>query len=331
MTNVLADYRRSGLIPATVLLTLAFATGNRAFGQDWPTKPIRVIVPITAGSAADIVPRTVFEQVAAQLGQPIIVENRPGAGGTTGATAVARSDPDGHTLLAMSSSYTIAPAVFANLAYDAASDLKPVLPLGGLPNVLVVAGSAATQTVGALVAAAKSKPGALNYASVGMGTATHLNAERFRLSAGISVQHVPFKGAPEALTEVMTGRIDFSFMPVLPAMSLIREGKLSALAVGSTQRASSFPEVPTTIEAGFANSDFNFWLGVFAPSKTPDAIINRLYTETRKALQLPSVRDRLAKLAVEPMLMSRNEFQALVTHEIAANAELAKAAGLSRQ
>lgn len=300
-----------------------------AWAQSWPDKTIKVVVPIGAGSAADIVPRIVFEHVSQRLGQPIVVENRPGAGGTIGAAAVAKADPDGYTLLAMSSSYTIAPAVYKSLAYDSELDLQPVIPLGSIPNVLVAAPSKGFRTLQDLIAAAKAKPGAMNYASVGNGTAMHLNAERFRLSAGIDAQHVAFKSAPEAATEVLTGRIDFSFIPISVVLPLIQEGKLQALAVGSSTRATSLPNVPTTTEAGLAKSDYNFWLGIFAPAKTPQDVVAKLYRETQAALQLPTVKEALGKLGVDPLPMDTAQFRAFVHSEIGSNAELVHAANIT--
>ena len=301
-----------------------------ASAAQWPSKPIHAIVPISAGSAADIVPRAIFESLSSQLGQPIIVENRPGAGGTIGAAAVAKSDPDGHTVLVMSSSYTIAPSVYPALPYDAGKDLAAVVPLASLPNVLVVSPASGFKSLHDFVATARAK-GTMTYASVGAGTAMHLNADRFRRSAKFEAQHVPFKGALQAVTEVMTGRIDFTFVPVLAALPHIREGKLLALAVGSSTRASSLPDVPTTLEAGFADSEYNFWIGMFVPAKTPRDVVTRLAAETQKALQDAELRAKLAKLGVDPMPMSSDEFQKRVGGEIAMNAALVKAVGIAPQ
>jgi tripartite-type tricarboxylate transporter receptor subunit TctC len=316
-------------LPAlSVAVTASVALGD-ARAQSWPREPIKVIVPISAGSAADVIPRVVFQEISARIGQPVVVENRPGAGGMIGASAVAKADADGHTLLAMSASYTILPAVHSNLPYDAKADLQPVAAFGNIPNALVVAPSKGYRTLHDLVAAAKAHPGQLNYGSVGNGTALHLNAERFRISAGIQVQHVAIRGAPQLGTEVLTGRLDFSFLPLPLALPLIREGKLHALAVGSSARASALPEVPTTAEAGFAKSGFNFWLGLFVPAKTPPDVVARLHHEVRKALQLPTIREHLAKLGVEPMDLDQQAFSTFVHQEIAANAELVRDAGIT--
>jgi len=308
-----------------LVLLLAAVTAS---AETWPTRPIRVIIPAGAGSAVDVIPRVVFDQVSAQLGQAIIVDNRPGAGSTLGTAAVARAEPDGYTLLANSSAHAITPSVYATLPYDAVRDFAAVIPLGIGPNVLIVNSSRGFKTIDDLVRAAKSRPGALNYASVGVGSATHMSAERFRLSAGIDVLHIPFKGGPEALSEILAGRIEFYFCPLGTALPLIRDGRLTALAVNTRKRAAALPEVPTTIEAGFPDSDYAFWIGLFAPAKTPQSVIDRLYQETDKALQTPALLERLAQLGFEPLHMNPAEFNTFVANEIRGNAPLVKAAGI---
>jgi tripartite-type tricarboxylate transporter receptor subunit TctC len=300
-----------------------------ASGQTWPMKPIRAIVPFTAGSASDIVPRTVFEQLSGELGQSIIVENRSGAGGAIGAAAVARSEPDGYTILVNSSSHTIVPLLYPNTQYDPARDFAAIIPLGNMPNVLVVAPAKGFRTLQDLVAAAKARPGSIIYASGGIGSATHFSAERFRLSAGIEGVHVPFKGAPEAFTEAMAGRVDFYFGSLTPALPLIREGKLSALAVSTPKRASALPDVPTTLEEGFADSASTVWIGMFAPARTPRAIIDRFHQATLKVLQAASMKEKLAKLGVDPMVMTPSEFDQFVKAEIASNRAVVKTANIS--
>ena len=310
-------------------LALALVTIDGACAQGWPSKPIRAIVPYTAGGAIDIVSRTVANELSAQLGQPIVIESRPGAGGVIGTAAVAKADPDGHTILLTASSHTISPWANANLPYDTASDLAGITPLANLPNVLVVAPSANIRSAQALVAAARAKAGGLNYASGGSGSATHLNAERFRSSAGFDGVHVPFKGGPEALAEVMSGRVDFVFSSILPSLPFIREGKAIALGVSTAKRASALPDVPTTIEEGFANSDYNFWIGMFVPAKTPRDIVDKLHRETVKVLQSAEFQGKLASFGADPMLMRPGEFDTYVRNEIAANEALVKAAGLA--
>jgi len=276
----------------------------------------------------DIIPRTIFELLARELGQSIIVENRTGGGGTIGATAAAKADPDGHTILVNSSAHTVIPSLFPNASYDTARDFSGVIPLGRLPNVLVVDPSKGYKSLRDLVVVAKAKPGSITYASAGMGSATHFSAERLRLSAGIEGVHVPFRGAPEAYTEVMTGRVDFFFGALTSALPFIRDGKLQALAVSTPERASALPDVPTTLEAGFADSDYTFWVAIFVPAKTPSAIVEKLHQQTRKTLQDGGLQEKLTTLACEPMVMSPAELDALVKKEIAANALVVKAANM---
>jgi tripartite-type tricarboxylate transporter receptor subunit TctC len=309
------------------VLGLGLAT-MEARAEAWPTKPLRAIVPVGAGSTTDIIPRVVFEQLAVQLGQSIVVENRTGAGGTIGSAFVAKADPDGYTILAHGSALTISPALYSNLGYDPARDFAAVVPFGITPSVLVVSPARGWKTVGDLVAAAKAKPGALNFSSVGVGSATHLSAERFRVSARVEAVHVPFKGGAEAMTEVIAGRTDFFFGPVALVLPQIQEGKLTALAVNAAKRSTALPNVPTTLEAGFTNAEYPLWLGMFLPAKTPREIVDKLNRETLKALQEPKVRDKLAALGFDPMIMTPAEFAAHVEKEIAVNAALVKAAGL---
>jgi len=302
-----------------------------AFAQTWPAKSLRVVVPLTAGSATDVIPRIVFEQVSAQIGQSMVVENRTGGGGTIGALAVARAEADGYTILVHSNAHTIAPAVHANLGYDVVKDFAGITPLGNVPNVLVIAPSKGIKSIRELVARAKAAPGSTNYASGGTGTPPHLTAERFRVSAGFTGQHIPFRGAPEALTEVLTGRVDFYFSPIAPALPFIRDGRLIPLAVSSTKRSSALPDVLTTVEAGFADSDFDFYAGMWVPAKTPRAIVARLHAETVKALTNDTVQGKLKNMGVEPMIMMPEEFDKRVAAEVANAGVLAKAAGITAQ
>jgi tripartite-type tricarboxylate transporter receptor subunit TctC len=284
-------------------------------------------VPFTAGSATDIIARTVVELLSERLGQSIIVENRTGAGGTIGATLVAKADPDGYTILVNSSSHTVSPSLYPNAPYDT-RDFSGVIPLGSLSNVLVVSPSKGFKNLRELVAAARAKAGAITYASAGVGSATHFSAERLRLSANFEGVHVPFRGATEAQTEVMTGRVDFYCAALTSALPLIRDGKLIPLAVSTPKRASALPDVPTTLEAGFANSDYTFWVAVFVPAKTPKAIVERLHLETSETLQSDNVREKLATLGVDPMPANPAELDALVKAEITANAAVIQAANM---
>jgi tripartite-type tricarboxylate transporter receptor subunit TctC len=307
----------------------AFAAVGSGRADEWPSRPIRAIIPLSPGSAADVVPRIVFEQLQAQLGQPTIVENRPGASGTIAARAVATADPDGYMLLVHSTAHVISPSTVANIPYDPIKDFTAIGPLGNLPLVLVIAPSKNIKTIQELVALGKQRP--LTFGSIGVGSPIHLAFERLRLSAGFQEQAIPFKGAPEAVLEVVTGRIDVYYSPVSAALPLIRDGKLLPLAVSSPERVASLPDVPTTLESGYPNSDYRFWIGVFAPAKTPRDIVNKLNTELQKSLQLPGVRERLAQLGVQPMTMGPEQFDKFVKDELAINADLAKAAGLTPQ
>jgi tripartite-type tricarboxylate transporter receptor subunit TctC len=307
---------------------LVFAT-SVAQAQTWPAKPLRVVVPFTAASATDTIARIVAERLSAQFGQQLVVENRPGAGGTIGVGTVARAEPDGYSILVHSSSFTVTPTTYPNTPYNTQRDFSGITPLGNLPNVLVIAPSRNIRSVKELVAAAKAKPGAITYASAGAGSATQLNAERFRLGAGFEGVHVPFKGTPEALTEILTGRVDFYFCPVISVLQFIKEGKLLAIAAGSTKRSSALPEVQTTLEAGIPNSDYNFYVGMMVPSKTPRAVVDTLYQNVVKVLQNADTKERMSKLGAEPMLMTPAEFDAWIRKEIASNAALVKAAGIT--
>jgi tripartite-type tricarboxylate transporter receptor subunit TctC len=257
----------------------------------------------------------------------LVIDNRTGAGGTVGAAAVAKADPDGYTILVHSTAHTVSPSTFPHLPYDTGRDFAGVIPVANVPLVLVAA-PGRYKTLRELVAAAKAKAGGINYASVGAGAAAHLASERFRLSAGFEAQQIPFRGAPEAITEVMAERVEFFFAPVLAALPLVREGKLAALAVSTAKRASGLPDVPTLQEAGFANAEYDFWIGIFVPVKTPRAIVEKLYQETNQALANPGVQSRLAALGGEPMAMSSAAFDTYIQAQIALNAALVKAAGI---
>ncbi|RYF18652.1 MAG: tripartite tricarboxylate transporter substrate binding protein [Comamonadaceae bacterium] len=316
--------RLATFLAATLLAAAAAAQG-------FPSKPIRLVVPFTAGSGTDIIARTVGEVMGRNLGQPVIVENKPGAGGTIGAAQVAKSEPDGHTILIHSSGHALNPAIYTNLPYDTVKDLTGVTPLVALPNVLVVAPAKGWKSVGDMVTAARAKPGQMNFASAGMGSATHMNAEKFKLRAGFDAQHVPFKGTPEAISDVIGGRNDFFFAPLSSALPLIKDGRLQALAVSTAQRSPALPEVPTTVEAGVPGSDYTFWVGMIVPSATPAPVVKRLHEEALKALATPEVKERLVKLGAEAFTMEPAAFNAYIRTEMDSAAQIAKAANLKAQ
>jgi len=304
------------------------AASRCAWAQAYPSRPIRTIVASGAGSAVDVIPRLVFDQLSSQLGQSIVVENRGGAGGAIATATVARSDPDGYTILAISSGLTVAPSIYKSLPYDTARDFSSIVALGKLSNVLVTSPAKGLTTIQAFVAAARAKPGSFNYASAGVGSATHTSAELFRIRAGIEAVHVPMKSGPEAMTEVLSGRADFYLCPLNTALPFIREGKLLGLVVSGEKRAPELPEVPTTSETGFRDADYTFWIGLFAPSRTPRTIINKLHDETMKALETANVREKLAAVSVSPMRMTPEQYDTQIKEEIASNAILVKAAGI---
>ncbi|MGZ5217268.1 MAG: tripartite tricarboxylate transporter substrate binding protein [Caldimonas sp.] len=318
------------LITAAMAAAILLAAGA-APAQSYPTRPIHFVVPFTPGSGTDIIARTVGDVMAKNMGQSIIVDNRPGAGGTIAAAAVAKGEADGYTVLVHSSGHVLNPAIYPNLPYDTLKDLTGVTPLAALPNVMVVSPSRGWKSVADLVAAAKAKPGQLNYGSAGNGSATHMNAEKFKLQAGIDALHIPFKGTPEALNDVMAGRIDWFFAPLSSALPLIRDGKLQALAVSTPMRAPTLPQVPTTVEAGVPGSEYTFWVAMIVSSQTPPALIRRLHDEAIKALASPEVKERLTQLGAEPMPMAPDAFNAYIRAEMDSAAKIAKAAKLQVQ
>ena len=316
--------RRDGLRLASALAANAALPGL-ALAQAWPTRPIKAVIPFPAGSSVDVIGRIALDQLAAQLGQAVYVENRGGAGGTIGAAMVAKAEPNGYTILVNASAHSAAPAFYPNLAYDPVRDFAAVANFGSVPQVVVVNPQKGIKTLKDLVARAKS--GSVSFSSAGAGSTTHFAAERLRASAGFNALHVPFRGA-EALTEVVAGRVDFMCPGIASALGFIRSGQLVALAVSTPKRSRALPDVPTTIEQGYPDSDYNFWTGMLVPAKTPRPIVDRLYQETTKALGNPAVTAKFAPQGVEPMPMSPTEFDALIIKEIAINKALVKAAGL---
>ena len=309
----------------------ALAVGSlsmAAQAQDWPKQNIKFVVPFTAGSGTDIVARAVAEKLTTALGQPVIIENKPGAGGTIAANQVAKAPADGYTLLVHSSGHVVNPAIYPNLPYDTLNDLVGITPLASLPNVMVVAPSKGFKDVKDLIAKVKAKPDAFNYASAGTGSATHINAEKFRVAAGITATHIPFKGTPEALTETISGRIDWFFAPIVSALPLIKDGKLQVLAVGTPKRSDDLPNTPNTVEAGVPGSEYTFWVGMLAPSKTPKPVLDKLNAEVVKILNSPEFKTKLDNIGAAPMPMSSAAFNAFIKSETDTVAKLVQAAGI---
>lgn len=310
---------------ALVVLTFAIASSAQA----WPEKPIRAFIPFGAGSATDVIPRTVFEALSAQLHQPITVENRGGAGGTLGIGEVVRAAPDGYTILANSSAHAIAPFIVPNFPFDLKRDLSSVLMIGQNSNVLLVLPSKGWKSVADLVAAAKAKPGSMNFGSAGLGTATHICGERLKVATGIEVTHVPYKGGAEAMTDLLGGRIDFLFVPISTALPLIQDGRALPLMVSTPTRASDLPNVPTPVDLGYKDASTIVWYAVFMPAKTPRDVVEKFHAAAMKVLATPEMKAKLKKLAVDPMPMTPAEMDKFVASELASNEKLIKAAGIT--
>jgi len=322
--------RRGFMQTAVAALSTPALTKFAAADEIWPSRPIRAVIPFSAGSSVDIVGRIVLDPLSQRLGQPIVVENRGGAGGTIGSALVAQSLADGYTILVNASAHTSAPAIYPAASYDVVRDFAGVIPFGSVPNVVIIAPSKGITTLKDLVAAAKASgaSGNMTFSSAGVGSATHLAAERLRASAGFNATHVPFKGGIEAITEVMTGRVDFACMGVPSALPFINDNKLLGLAVCTQKRTASLPNVPTTIELGYPDSDYNYWMGMFVPAKTNPAILERLRADTQKAMAESAVTDKLKPQGMEPMPLSPAEFDALIKKEVAQNVALVKTAGI---
>ena len=313
---------------STAILLSIVATGVVA--QQYPSKAVKVYVPYGPGTGVDVAARLISEALARNLSQPFVIENRPGAAGTLATGLVAAAAPDGYSVLVNASSHTSVPALMRNLPYDAARDFAGVTTLAESPLVLVTAKARGLQTVKQLIAAAKAKPGSITFASAGVGTATHIAAEKFRLAAGFEALHIPFKSTTDALADVTTGRIDYLYTALVSALGGIRDGRLVALAMGS-RRSSLLPDVPTIVEAGVPNGDYSLWFGMFVGAKTPRDIVNRLNGETVKLLATPELKDRFAKIGAEPFTMTPEEFDAMIRREIVENERLIKAAGIKTE
>jgi len=316
---------------AATALLIGIALAFPVFGQGYPSKPVRVIVPFSPGGVTDIIARTHAAKLAELWGQGVVVENRPGAGGSLGAAVVARAPADGYLLLAHSSGYAINAAVNRELPYDYRKDFVDVAPLGSQPMVLVVSPGSGIKSVAELVALAKAKPGEIAYGSAGIGSGAHFNAEKFRIAAGIDVLHVPYKGGADAINDTMAGRLTFTFNTVTLALPFIRDGRLAALAVSSRSRSQLLPNAPPLAEAGVPGFEFTFWNGLWAPAGTPAAVVERINRDLMRIMDMPDVLERFARLGAEPMRMTSAEFARFVKSEIEDSARIAQAAGIRAQ
>lgn len=295
-----------------------------ASAQAWPSRPVTLIVPFPPGGTTDVIARALAEKLAKSLGQPVVVDNRPGAGATLGADLAAKSKPDGHTLLMGAVHHTIAGSIYRKLPYDFQRDFAPVSTVALVPNVLVVSAGTPAKTVQELVALARGKPGQMTYGSNGNGTAQHLIGTQFEHGTGIDLVHVPYKGSGPLTTDLLGGQIAMSFDTVTPVLPHIRSGKLRALAVTTARRSNALPEVPTMEEAGIKGFDIGTWFGVLAPAATPKDITARLNTEIVKALQTPELRRRLDEIGAEPVGSTQDAMARQIQDETAKFGRLVK-------
>lgn len=314
-------------MPRVAIGFLFLLAASVGFAQQYPSKPVRFVVPYGPGTGVDVAARILAERLTKNVGQPFVTENRAGAAGTIATAAVASAPPDGYTVLVNVSSHTSVPALMKNLPYDAARDFAGVTTIAESPLVLVTSKARGYKDVKELIAAAKAKPGSITFASAGVGTATHIAAEKFRIAAGFDALHVPFKSTTDALTDIMTGRIDYLYTTLVSALGGIKDGRLVALALGS-RRSPMLPNVPTIVEAGVPNADYSTWFALFVPARTPREIVVRLHGETVKALATPDMKERFENVGAEPYTMSVEEFEALLRREFVENDRLIKAAGI---
>jgi tripartite-type tricarboxylate transporter receptor subunit TctC len=307
----------------------AVAGATAGIAQEWPTRPIQVVSPFATGTTSDLVASVVLNQVSLQIGQSFNIENRPGGGGTVGVMSVVHANPDGYTLLLSSSAMSTAVILHKSLPYDALRDLEPVAMLGSDPSVLATSPGKGFMTVANLVAAAKAKPGELKFASVGIGSASHIAGERFCQAAGLNVQHVIYPGPVQALDDLMAGRIDFYFIPIAPAVPLYRQGRIVVLAVSAPSL--TLPSVPTLAKAGYPIAPSLFWRGLSAPAKTPHDVVDKLNAAIVKVVEMPVIRNKFQGMGVEPMPMSPEQYGTFVADDIAAMTKLGKDAHIEPQ
>jgi tripartite-type tricarboxylate transporter receptor subunit TctC len=313
---------RPGNAVRRLVTVIAIVLATEALAQQWPGRSINVVSPFAVGTTNDLVVRTVLDQVGRLLGQNFTLENRPGGEGTIGVATVVRAAPDGYTLLLGSSSLSASVMLHKTLPYDIQRDLEPVAMFGGLPDVLVAAPSAHFGTLADLVAAAKAKPGTLKFASVGVGSASHIAATTFSLAAGLDVEHVPYGGPVQALDDLQAGRVDFYFLPLIPALPLIAQGKVRALAVSTPHHSLLLPGVPTMEQAGYSIPEYLVWDGLMAPAKTSPEIAATLNAAVNKALALPPIREKLQRYGVETKPMTTEEFADFFAADVAAMKKL---------
>jgi len=315
----------------TILGAALSAFAALATAQSYPNKPVHVVISFTPGSATDFVGRILAQKLSEMWGQPVVPENRAGAGGSVGSAVVAKAAPDGYTLLINSNAHCVNPAIYAKLPYETTKDFTDIAPLAEQPNVLVVDAKSGYKTLMDLVGYAKANPGKINFGHAGVGSGTHLNTVKLVTAAGIRVEVVPFKGTPEVVQAILSGSVDCYWVPISAGISNIRAGRLRALAVSTAKRNPQLPDVPTTAEAGVKGADFGLWFGLWGPAGMPADVVNKISADVRKALADPGVREKLINLGNTPMDMSPGEFARFVRSEIDDYARITKAAGIQPQ
>ncbi len=313
-----------------LFLLAALAVGT-AHAQSYPAKSIRIIVPFTPGSATDVMARIVGERLNAAWGQPVVVDNRPGAGGTIGIRETARAEPDGYTLVVVSSGHAVNHVLYKDLGYDTLKDLASVAMLGNLPSVLIVPPALGINSVKELVAMLKAKPGAYNFATAGIGSGAHVSSETFNVATGVKALHVPLKGTPPMLAETMAGRIHYAWVPAVSSMGPVKDGKVKPLAVSTPKRVAALPEVPTIAEAGYPEAESIFWLALLAPAKTPADLVAKVNAEVNRALRTQEMAERLAKLGTEAMQMTPAESDAFIRREYEVLGKIMRDSGATPQ
>ena len=301
---------------------------SAAAAQVFPSKPIRLVATSTPGSPVDIYARAIADHLAKATGQTVLVENRAGAGGTLAAGYVLGTEGDGHVALVNTSAQVIAPFAYSGLAFDMLRDFAGIGPLAVLPNVLIAPPQRGWKSLQDLIGAARAKAGGYTYGTGGSGTGTHMSAERFRLAAGLTAVQVPYKGSPEILVEIASGRIDWAFVPLSTVLAQVKEGRIQALALSAERRSPQVPDLPTIAESGLKDADFPFWVGMFVPAKVPRPVVRRLYEDTTRAMQHPEVRERLTRLGAEIVLLTPEEFDAFVKGQAEVAAVIVKAANI---
>ena len=313
---------------ARLLAVVVFGLSTSAFAQTWPAKPIKWIVPFAPGGTTDILARTIGEKLTVALGQPVIIENKPGAGGGVGADFTAKAPPDGYTIMGGTiSTHAINASLYKSLPYDPVKDFVPITLIARVPNMLVINPDIPAKNVAELITLLKANPGKYSFASSGNGTSQHLSGELFKSMAGVDMQHIPYKGSPPALQDVVGGQVAMTFDNITTAWPLAKGGKLRALAVTTAKRSAVAPDVPTLSESGLAGYEVGSWQGVFAPAGTPPAIVKRLNAEIVKIINMPDVKEKLIGLGAEPVGNTSEEFAALVKTEVAKWAEVVKQSG----